>query len=91
MPAPVSPSHIVLAPVAAIAGMNCMAEVKIACVSVSPRLCAKWSLKAASPRVMSPTRIQSTLHTVNPYGSCRLTSAARTSPCPRALSSSLTA
>eukprot|EP00965_Chrysotila_dentata_P040757 1351447-Pleurochrysis_carterae.AAC.1 len=35
--------------------------------------------------------MKSTLHTVNPCGSCRLTSAARASPCPRALSPSLTA
>eukprot|EP00965_Chrysotila_dentata_P161145 5321006-Pleurochrysis_carterae.AAC.1 len=41
MPAPVSPSHIVFAPEAAIAGMSCMTAVKIACVSVLPRTCAK--------------------------------------------------
>eukprot|EP00965_Chrysotila_dentata_P060097 1993382-Pleurochrysis_carterae.AAC.1 len=91
MPALVSPSHIVLAPEAAIVGIDCMTEVKIACVSVSPRTCAKWSLKAASPRVMSATRMKSTLHTMNPCGNCRLTSAARASPRPRALKPSLTA
>eukprot|EP00965_Chrysotila_dentata_P044869 1490664-Pleurochrysis_carterae.AAC.1 len=41
MPAPVSPSHIVLALEAASAGIDCMTKVNIACVSVSPRTCAK--------------------------------------------------
>eukprot|EP00965_Chrysotila_dentata_P143502 4741359-Pleurochrysis_carterae.AAC.1 len=49
MPAPVSPSHIVLALEAAIAGIDCMTDVNIACVSASPRTCAKWSSIAASP------------------------------------------
>eukprot|EP00965_Chrysotila_dentata_P225807 6195009-Pleurochrysis_carterae.AAC.1 len=34
MPAPVSPSHIVLAPEAAVAGIDCMTAMKIVCVSV---------------------------------------------------------
>eukprot|EP00965_Chrysotila_dentata_P078515 2587285-Pleurochrysis_carterae.AAC.1 len=91
MPAPVSPSHIVFAPDAAIAGMDCMTAVKIACVSVLPRTCAKWSLNAASPRVMSAMRMKRALHIAKPCGKCCRTSAARASPCLRALSLSLTA
>eukprot|EP00965_Chrysotila_dentata_P155002 5121554-Pleurochrysis_carterae.AAC.1 len=91
MPAPVSPSHIVFAPEAAIAGIDCMTAVKIACVSVLPRMCAKWSLKAASPRVMSAMRVKKALHIANSCGTCRRTSAARASPRPRALSLFLTA
>eukprot|EP00965_Chrysotila_dentata_P021262 704116-Pleurochrysis_carterae.AAC.1 len=91
MPAPVSPSHIVFAPKAAIAGIDCITEVKIACVSVSPRTCAKWSLKAASPRVMSAMRTKMTLHMANLWGKWRRTSAARASPRPRALNPSVTA
>eukprot|EP00965_Chrysotila_dentata_P141372 4672571-Pleurochrysis_carterae.AAC.1 len=53
MPAPVSPSHIALVPIAAMVGSVCIAEEYIACVSAFPRRCAIWSLNAASPRVMS--------------------------------------
>eukprot|EP00965_Chrysotila_dentata_P213068 6187414-Pleurochrysis_carterae.AAC.1 len=91
MPAPVSPSHIVLAPEAAIVGIDRMTEVKIACISVSPRTCAKWSSKAASPRVMSAMRMKRALHMVNPCGKWRRTSAARASRHPRAPKPSVTA
>eukprot|EP00965_Chrysotila_dentata_P044366 1474828-Pleurochrysis_carterae.AAC.1 len=80
IPAPVLPSHIVLAPEAAIAGIDCMTEVNIPCVSVSPRACAKWSSSAASPRVMSAMSTERTLHIASPCGAwCRI-SAARASP-----------
>eukprot|EP00965_Chrysotila_dentata_P097885 3236281-Pleurochrysis_carterae.AAC.2 len=84
IPAPVSPSHIVFAPEAAIAGIDCMTEVKIACVSVSPCTCAKWSLlKAVSPRVTSAMRMNKALHIANPCGKWRRTSPACASPRPR--------
>eukprot|EP00965_Chrysotila_dentata_P134293 4440794-Pleurochrysis_carterae.AAC.1 len=83
IPAPVSLSHIVFAPEAAIAGIDCMIEVKIACFSVSFRTCAKWSLKAASPRVMSAMRMNRVLHIANPCGDWRRTSATCANPRPR--------
>eukprot|EP00965_Chrysotila_dentata_P071474 2361584-Pleurochrysis_carterae.AAC.1 len=80
IPAPVSLSHIVLALEAAIVGIDCMTEVNIACVSVSPRTCAKWSLNAATPRVMSAMITKRTLHIASPCGAWCLISAARASP-----------
>eukprot|EP00965_Chrysotila_dentata_P032835 1094530-Pleurochrysis_carterae.AAC.1 len=41
MPAPVSPSHIVLALAVAIAGVDSMMDAYTACASASPRRCAK--------------------------------------------------
>eukprot|EP00965_Chrysotila_dentata_P139408 4609789-Pleurochrysis_carterae.AAC.1 len=65
-PAPVSPSHILLAPDAANAGVDSLTDVNIFCASASLRTFAKRSLKAASPRVISAMRTKSTLHIANP-------------------------
>eukprot|EP00965_Chrysotila_dentata_P087029 2873147-Pleurochrysis_carterae.AAC.1 len=65
-PAPESPSHIVLAPDAANAGLDSMTDVNISCAFALLRTFAKRSLKAASPQVMGAMRTKSTLHIASP-------------------------
>eukprot|EP00965_Chrysotila_dentata_P084643 2793655-Pleurochrysis_carterae.AAC.1 len=79
MPAAVFPSHIVLAPDAANAGVECMTEVNISYASASLRTFAKRSLKAASPRVISAIRLKSKLHIASPCGMRCRSSAMRAS------------
>eukprot|EP00965_Chrysotila_dentata_P039329 1307311-Pleurochrysis_carterae.AAC.4 len=85
MTAPVSPSHIVFAPDAAIAGIDSMPDVKIACASASLRTFAKRSLKAASPRMMSSMSTKRTLHIASPCCMWGQSSATRASLCLKSL------
>eukprot|EP00965_Chrysotila_dentata_P158458 5234128-Pleurochrysis_carterae.AAC.1 len=65
--------------------MDSMTDVKIPCASASLRTFAKWSSKAASPRVMNAMSAKKMLHVASPCGMrCRI-SVMGANLCPNAL------